>query len=548
MTFGVIARLATGFVLCLFATGCERSITSIGVDQSIQPLASRGHSADSPAADTVAKAIAIALGDDGVRALLRDHLRDSPFKDHALHMRSFLRTADGQFLAVASARALGRTPEEFLELELSLPPLELVMPRRLDRTRSQLARDVVVVGTTQRLGQNLPRGLAKTGFRTDGTPISVELVGRAPFVYLALRPITSNFGGDPEARRKTARKRLGSTISTREEELLAMTIPIVEPDSGSEPPPEEPVNPPPATPAPINDGRAGQNLPPFMSWNYCTMVEGYGEDHDEDGIVDECEGAFFKHFFPHLKLSLLDRAPGREPYFSAAKVYGATGRIQLIFALSYYYDPGDPVFSYKSHDGDSEFVIVEIQPLSCITWGCSWGVEYVTFSAHWHAGAADKSRRVHWTQLEWALSEHGMRRVGGRPIVYVAQDKHANYPSKQSCQTGGYLAWDRCDDAGYDEFYDDPYFPWVIGVSSGPPGTGMSALDISAAYNLGNSFHTYYPSYSSILRDCTTSRANRGGTECYWSNDQFFAGWVPNPESAGDKAGPYSDVFWWFWF
>jgi len=36
------------------------------------------------------------------------------------------------------------------------------------------------------------------------------------------------------------------------------------------------------------------------------------------------------------------------------------GRVRILYAISYYEDPGDPTFSTYGHHGDSEFIILEV--------------------------------------------------------------------------------------------------------------------------------------------------------------------------------------------
>lgn len=84
--------------------------------------------------DSLARGLALALGDARARARLRDDLRDSPFPSHALHLGTYLRGADGGTIAVKAATAPGIGLDAFISMVESGADLELVMPRPLDRT------------------------------------------------------------------------------------------------------------------------------------------------------------------------------------------------------------------------------------------------------------------------------------------------------------------------------------------------------------------------------------------------------------------------------
>lgn len=88
---------------------------------------------DSPLADTLARGLRLALDDPRMRSVLRDVLRDSPFGLHRIHVQTFLSGQATRGLRTAVAQALGRTDAELLHLLATLPELELVMPRTLDR-------------------------------------------------------------------------------------------------------------------------------------------------------------------------------------------------------------------------------------------------------------------------------------------------------------------------------------------------------------------------------------------------------------------------------
>jgi hypothetical protein len=157
-------------------------------------------------------------------------------------------------------------------------------------------------------------------------------------------------------------------------------------------------------------------------------------DLDRDGLRDDCEYELAQAFRPLLAMSAADRAPSNEPYWSVTRQSTSFGPnvppIKIIYALSYYRDPGDPLSSFHAHDGDSEFIIIEVHQTTdpdLAGWS-RWALDFVTFSAHWGEGAGvNHTSRYEYNSIEFPADYRG------RPRVWVSLDKHANYRSKSLC-------------------------------------------------------------------------------------------------------------------
>jgi len=314
----------------------------------------------------------------------------------------------------------------------------------------------------------------------------VPIWSPAPFPYIAIQPVETAFGRDPESARGAAPQLTRNTVSTAAEERASYMISTCDPDTqygcGGALLPEQ----------------GGVTLPSQYTRSWCFGLSAPiapSEDLDLDGFRDSCEALLAYTFRPARQMSGSDRAPGGEAKYSAARRrVDSDGRseVAIFYALSYYRDPGAPVGAVDAHDGDSEFIIVE---LHCAE-GSRWIADYVTFSAHWNAGAGvDHTSRYFQDALEWS---DGAR---ARVRAWVSDDKHANYRSRSVCMS----QWN--DFCGYEFSYSLRDTPLV------------------APANLGGIYNSFTPGVVP-MNNCQRSQfpAVNPGVECYW-NFQNFAGW-----------------------
>jgi hypothetical protein len=441
-------------------------------------------------------------------------LRDSPFPKHKLHLNSYLRGPHGRDIADAAAVAVGVRVTELLAGLDGPSPLELWLPIALDRARWGGSDSMVVIGSARPRSQVLRTSLALRGYRTSGEVVSVPVQERNPFAILAIYPAEQSFGADPEAALRAAGRKMGRTVSTREAEFGVQYVDpcatdpyLCDPSCTPEWTAQCPYGPPPA-PA------EGVAVPSGYDRHSCFVSSDPSQDADNDGINDQCEYEVANTFRPFLAVSPNDDNLEREPYWAVAKVRnpqsGYEKHLRIFYALSYHEDGGSPSGGFKAHHGDSEFIIIQVVPPS--EPGGRWLLFRATLSAHWGA-LTDATQTVEdW----WLTYPEGTPRA--RPLVWVAEDKHANYDSWISCDEGAYY-WDNCDGNYYNTY--NSYF----------------TVEVLPNANLGDG-------YSGYLTYCAYSRKGRPGRECFWDWSNFY-GWT---ERSGDWAGPYAEALWAFGF
>jgi hypothetical protein len=451
--------------------------------------------------ELVARGVSVALAKPELRARLLAGFRDSPFQQNRIQLTQYLAGEDGAALARAAAEGAGVSEERFAAVLASLPPLSIYVPRIIDRVNWN-GHDRLVVAPSLEDAEKFASASSRTGFAPDGKAVRYDPRTMQDFVVLLIRPAGREFGANPEQRRKFAPKRAGSTITT-----ATGPAHVVSSDCGMYARECESTG----------SGGGGTTatgilMPSNVTSSACRNAP--TDDADADGYSDACEYQLAYSFRPHLVMDTEDDAPGREPYWS---VRGA-GRdsVQVAYLLSYYFDPGEPVSGWWDHNGDSEFIILTLRN---VTGTSRWVVMHAVLSAHWGTDS-DATYDGGYGSLQFPFTPQG------RPRVWVAENKHANYATQSSCEWGGYGA-DECDSPD-----------------------GGNALEVLAHRNIGN--------YTSVrgqkVIDCVQSVAGdsyRTATECFFTtalSGDYFAGWVTSPYREGSHAPHYRHVLatWWF--
>jgi len=487
------------------------------------------------AVDSVARGIALAMASAEVRMRLLDDFRDSPFPAHALELGSYLNGAEGSVIAREAARALHMSQPAFLKLVAALPSMTFKMDRALGRVQWTGTADVVGYGSAMNGAARVQHTPTATGYTTSGATATVPLWTAPHAPYVLIMPSDVAFGADPERARLAAPHLTRATISTRDEEIGARMTPgarafaakgqmQVQPMTMPRPcDPSDPTYPDCSGGSGGSYDTDGTRLGGQYTPGYCFGWSSWGaapvdasNDRDSDGIRDDCEFAIAWAFRPMLARNNADDAPEKEPYWSVTRIPGTTAGVRIFYALSYYKDAGDPVFHVTSHNGDSEFIVVDIQNDMNPYDYTLWEANDATLSAHW--GATDG---VEGTELYGAGSLEYPEVYRGRPRVWVSWDKHANYPTKDAC--AAQPEWkDVCDTFSTGTVYDD--------------------LEVRSDANLGNMYDIANPDPSRRLQNCVTSRhpgtGGAGyGVECYWVSDAYFNGWQGTSDTA---ATPYT--------
>lgn len=143
-------------------------------------------------------------------------------------------------------------------------------------------------------------------------------------------------------------------------------------------------------------------------------------DADEDGISEDEELEVASQLAPVLVFDTDEKLSDRRTHFA---VTPTTGGGRTVYYAHGYYKDGGSTFGVTSHLGDSEFVVVTRAP---------GGDTQLFLSAHYQA-STDASK---W----YPLSKFEKQTVDGvsRPVVFVALNKHGNYPDLATCEAGAY--------------------------------------------------------------------------------------------------------------
>lgn len=385
---------------------------------------------------------------------------------------------------------------------------------RFDRTTWTGTGDIVVMGVAATVKERLRSKPASIAYDILGRSVEIPILSAVPFPFIVIEPIAKPFGPDPETTRLSAPTRTRGTISTREEEWVAMYAGPAMTTSDECDPQTAVIECPGEVPG--GAGPSGIQTPSGYSLETCYPSGGVGDpslDTDSDGVVDQCEFELASVFAPRLQFDAGDCNTGREPYWAAKYEVSPIDNqpvIKIFYAISYYRDCGSPsLFCIhrvcEPHTGDSEFIIVEAGRN-----GPVWQLRRASLSAHFNVDGSDPIDTYSGGNLEYAGD------YLGRPTIWVALGKHANYRSQSACDAGqGY--WDTCDSPG-----------------------STAAIEILEAANLGRDGVRR-------IRD-VGSRAGYPGIENYWSEDLSFRGWAVRSYAVGDPPTPYGKVLRFFGF
>ena len=261
------------------------------------------------------------------------------------------------------------------------------------------------------------------------------------------------------------------------------------------------------TPAPVTAPRAVVH----------ECAEG-GTDSDGDGLSDACEQRLAERFAPVLNASAVtcNALPAGDPrhlgggYLFVVAPSGS--RIRVAYLPAYFRDCGWsgakcrlPGVDCSPHAGDSEMIVLELEG------GPEWEVAGVFLSAHCFGRSSSSCRWYRGRELEafrWA-------EVGGRrPIVWVANGRNANYPSRRSCEAGHWWV-DTC--AGARMEYRFPVREQANLGSRAAPGVGGGCVPAAEV-------------------DPAHAATAEGAVECFWDDAARFRGW----QADGRGVTPYS--------
>jgi hypothetical protein len=180
--------LGLGSAAALAACSDNRPPTALGPERVATEAASASESVskqEQSALVELTRAIAIALGDPGLRQQVRAHMSTAGVtNEFKLHLGNYLR-GGGDFLLARIAQRRGVSRDALLSLVNTVRPLEFYMPVAQHRGRWS-GEDVIVAA---QLRENDPI----VAFRPDGGPVELSLDGPPDTPILALVPVETDF-------------------------------------------------------------------------------------------------------------------------------------------------------------------------------------------------------------------------------------------------------------------------------------------------------------------------------------------------------------------
>ena len=132
----------------------------------------------------LARGLAIAMADDGLRVRVRDAMKGSPWGQHVIGLQAFLESPLGAGVSVAMGRSIGLSQEDFHQYIQTLSALDLYIPEGRMRRTWRGGDDIAV--------------FASMDF--DSLPVSIYSVGGEAQVDLAA-PYEATFLIEPAGRR-----------------------------------------------------------------------------------------------------------------------------------------------------------------------------------------------------------------------------------------------------------------------------------------------------------------------------------------------------------
>jgi hypothetical protein len=243
-------------------------------------------------------------------------------------------------------------------------------------------------------------------------------------------------------------------------------------------------------------------------------VVAVGADSDRDGLSDSCELAAARSMAPLLMVRSggcnwdTATATGRIGGGYLHAVQRADSMIRVAYLPAYFRDCGwhggwcqIPWIDCSPHDGDSEFIAVELVPSDD-------GVFEVTglfLSAHCFGRSSRSCRWYRGADLE------RFRWHGTSPVIWVAEGRHANYRSWSECERGHHFL-DRCSQ--HDMSYHFPVDP---------------------RRNVGSRSHPFADGGCVYGRELAAHAVDPDAQECFWRADVPFRGW----QADGAGVTPY---------
>ena len=207
---------------CVITAGCADG-ASPGAPTATTPAAK---GAD-PSLASLSHALALAMGDAGIREQVRDDMRASPYALHKLILQDYASTPGGQRLVAAAAAATGVSEGAFAQRIAQLPRLDFYVLLQEQRMSWQGEAGTAVVTPL-----STSRGVV--GHSDGGAPVSYSFTTPAALNArhtLFTLQVSELEAGDAEpVRAQAGRDGAGSVIQDRADDDVGLIGEIIAPD------------------------------------------------------------------------------------------------------------------------------------------------------------------------------------------------------------------------------------------------------------------------------------------------------------------------------
>jgi hypothetical protein len=172
------ARVALAVALALGLGACAETPTG-----TLAPPAGASKSlaiATPSDAQTVARGLALAMGDPSIRAQVHAAMRGSSFNEHKLVLQDFANTPPGEHVLTAVAEALGQSLGSVKSEVASLPALDFYLPFPTQRQSWRATADVYVATTFDKRAPSI------TAYGSNGQVLALRQADGVPAVPLII--------------------------------------------------------------------------------------------------------------------------------------------------------------------------------------------------------------------------------------------------------------------------------------------------------------------------------------------------------------------------
>jgi hypothetical protein len=197
----------TAAAVALLLTGCRDTGSPVSPNAALASASFTVAADEHAAAAELARAVALALDDPGLRQRIKQDMRRSPNREHKLELSSYLH-GNGGILLAKMAQQSGRSRQELMGLMTAVRPLEFYMPVPAHRASWSGGAELLLAW---RLGEDE----APAGYTLGGERVALDPRTPPRTPTLVLVPVETDFTQPlPEADARNINDQNGETIGT----------------------------------------------------------------------------------------------------------------------------------------------------------------------------------------------------------------------------------------------------------------------------------------------------------------------------------------------